>query len=52
MRSAIFVGFFVVAFLITMNFIIAKGIGKLFERMMLHKDHRIELTSDVINGIK
>jgi len=52
MRAATFIGFLVAVLLIAINFLIARKIGKLFKELMHLKDERVNLTKDVINGIK
>lgn len=52
MKSAIFLGFFAVCILVVVNFLVARKIGSIYERMMQHKDVRISLTQDVLMGIR
>ena len=46
------IGFVVVAALIGFNFYIAKKIGSFYENMMKSKDKRINLTHDVLMGVR
>ena len=52
MKSAIFLGFFAVCILVVVNFLVARKIGSIYERMMKHKDVRISLTQDVLMGVR